>query len=58
MAALQAADPDAALAGEAEGLLEALQDRRVAGGGFRENGPHPFQANCHMHLFESALAWG
>jgi mannose/cellobiose epimerase-like protein (N-acyl-D-glucosamine 2-epimerase family) len=34
-----------------------LQDRRAAGAGFRENGPHPFQANCHMHLFESAMAW-
>jgi mannose-6-phosphate isomerase len=57
MAALQAADPAAAFEGEAKGVLAALQDRRVAGGGFRENGPHPYQANCHMHLFESALAW-
>ena len=38
-------------------MLAALQDRRAAGGGFRESGPHPYQANCHMHLFESALAW-
>ena len=38
-------------------MLDALHRRRVAGGGFRENGPHPYQANCHMHLFESALAW-
>ncbi|HEY3947696.1 AGE family epimerase/isomerase [Phenylobacterium sp.] len=37
--------------------LAALGDRRTAGGGFRENGPHPYQANCHMHLFESAQAW-
>jgi mannose-1-phosphate guanylyltransferase/mannose-6-phosphate isomerase len=57
MAALQAADPGAAFGDQAEGLLSALQDRRVMGGGFRENGPHPYQANCHMHLFESALAW-
>ena len=57
MAALQAADPAAAFEAEAERVLGALQDRRVAGGGFRENGPHPYQANCHMHLFESALAW-
>jgi mannose-1-phosphate guanylyltransferase/mannose-6-phosphate isomerase len=58
MAALSAADPAAAgLAAEGERMLAALQDRRIAGGGFRENGPHPYQANCHMHLFESALAW-
>jgi mannose/cellobiose epimerase-like protein (N-acyl-D-glucosamine 2-epimerase family) len=58
MAALQAVDPQAGdLAGEAALTLAALQDRRVAGGGFRESGPHPYQANCHMHLFESALAW-
>jgi mannose-6-phosphate isomerase len=57
MAALQAADPAMNLAAEAERTLAALQDRRVAGGGFRENGAHPYQANCQMHLFESALAW-
>lgn len=58
MAALQAVDPSAGdLAGEAERTLAALQDRRAAGGGFRESGAHPYQANCHMHLFESALAW-
>jgi mannose-1-phosphate guanylyltransferase/mannose-6-phosphate isomerase len=58
MAALQAADPSAGdLSSEAERTLAALQDRRVAGGGFRESGAHPYQANCHMHLFESALAW-
>jgi mannose-6-phosphate isomerase len=58
MAALQAADPsDRGLAMEAERTRAALQDRRVAGGGFRENGAHPYQANCHMHLFESCMAW-
>ena len=57
MAALQAAEPGAAFGEEAEGLLAALRSRRVAGVGFRENGAHPYQANCHMHLFESALAW-
>jgi mannose-6-phosphate isomerase len=58
MAALQAVDPQGAgLASEAERTLAALQDRRAPGGGFRESGPHPYQANCHMHLFESALAW-
>ena len=58
MAALHEVDPGSGdLAGEAEQILTALQDRRVASGGFRESGPHPYQANCHMHLFESALAW-
>lgn len=58
MAALQAADPAAGgLAAEAERTLLALEARRAPAGGFRENGAHPFQANCHMHLFESALAW-
>jgi mannose-1-phosphate guanylyltransferase / mannose-6-phosphate isomerase len=58
MAALQAAAPAAGdFAGEAAGVISALRDRRAAGGGFRENGAHPYQANCHMHLFESALAW-
>jgi mannose-6-phosphate isomerase len=58
MAALQAADPAAGVfEGDAARLLEALQARRTPAGGFRESPPHPFQANCHMHLFESALAW-
>lgn len=42
----------------AEGLLERLIALRAhAAGGFREAGPHPFQANAHMHLLEAALAW-
>ena len=58
MAALQATSPEGPdLEGEALAILEALQGRRAAAGGFRENGAHPYQANCHMHLFESALAW-
>ena len=58
MAALQAADPsDRGMAIAAERTRDALRARRVAGGGFRENGRHPYQANCHMHLFESAMAW-
>jgi mannose-1-phosphate guanylyltransferase/mannose-6-phosphate isomerase len=58
MAALQAVDPsNRDLAIEAERTRTALKARQVAGGGFRENGPHPYQANCHMHLFESAMAW-
>ena len=57
MAALQAADSAASFEAQASGVLDALQARRVASGGFRENGPHPYQANWHMHLFESTLAW-
>jgi mannose-1-phosphate guanylyltransferase/mannose-6-phosphate isomerase len=58
MAALHAADPSAGdLPAQAQRTLAALQARRVAGGGFRESGAQPFQANCHMHLFESSLAW-
>jgi len=38
-------------------LLNCLECRRHAAGGFREDLPHPFQSNPHMHLFESALAW-
>ncbi|MBS0362529.1 MAG: AGE family epimerase/isomerase [Proteobacteria bacterium] len=57
-AALTAADPGApSLEPQAEQALAALAPRRTPAGGFRENGPHPYQANCHMHLFESALAW-
>jgi mannose-1-phosphate guanylyltransferase / mannose-6-phosphate isomerase len=58
MAALHAVDPTAGdLPAQAERTLHALQDRRVVGGGLRESGAHPYQANCHMHLFESSLAW-
>ncbi|WP_372784471.1 AGE family epimerase/isomerase [Phenylobacterium sp.] len=58
MAALEGADPGAGdRPGEAGRTLDALETRRVPAGGFREAGPHPYQANCHMHLFESALAW-
>lgn len=58
MAALHGVDSQAGdQAGEAERMLAALQDRRTPSGGFRENGAHPYQANCNMHLLESALAW-
>jgi mannose-6-phosphate isomerase len=58
MAALRRADPEAVgLADEASALLDALQARRHAAGGFREDSVHPFQSNAHMHLFEAALAW-
>jgi len=57
MAALHALDPSGGYARDAERLLGGLQARRAPAGGFRESPPHPFQANCHMHLLESALAW-
>ncbi len=58
MAALQVADPGSGdYVGDAARTLGALQARRAPAGGFEETGAHPFQANCHMHLFESALAW-
>jgi mannose-6-phosphate isomerase len=56
MAALQSAGAGD-FAGDATVTLAGLQARRAPAGGFRESPPHPFQANCHMHLFESALAW-
>lgn len=39
---------------DVRGRLDAF---RHSAGGFREAGPHPFQANALMHLFEAALAW-
>lgn len=44
-------------AGEAAALLTAMTALRHPGGGWREAGEHPFQANAHMHLLEAALAW-
>ncbi len=47
--------------GDAEGDAVALRDRILTGalsnGGFRETGPHPYQANAQMHLLEAAMAW-
>ena len=57
MAALHALAPADGYPEDAARLLGALQARRTPAGGFRESVPHPYQANCHMHLFESALAW-
>jgi mannose-6-phosphate isomerase len=57
MAALHALDPAGGYLRDAEKTLGGLQARRAPAGGFEESPPHPFQANCHMHLFESALAW-
>jgi mannose/cellobiose epimerase-like protein (N-acyl-D-glucosamine 2-epimerase family) len=57
LAALHRASPDDALRTRADALCDTLQPMRHAGGGFREAGPHEFQANAHMHLLEAALAW-
>jgi mannose-6-phosphate isomerase len=55
--ALHAADPGAGHAEQAMQVLGALQARRGPVAGFLESPPHVFQANCHMHLLETALAW-
>ncbi len=57
MAEIQRADSSVQLEPDAAAILKALQARRHAAGGFREDGAHPFQSNAHMHLFEAALAW-
>ena len=38
-------------------VRDALEDRSVQNGAFREAGEFPFQSNAHMHLLEAALAW-
>jgi mannose-6-phosphate isomerase len=38
-------------------MREGLEALRHPGGGFREAGDQPFQANAHMHLLEASLAW-
>jgi len=38
-------------------MLDRLEGERRPGGGWRETGDHPFQANANMHLFEAAQAW-
>lgn len=38
-------------------IRQTLVECKLAQGGFKENGDHPYQANCHMHLLEACLAW-
>jgi mannose-6-phosphate isomerase len=45
------------LVGLAAQTREALEGLRHPAGGFREAIAWPYQANCHMHLLEAALAW-
>ncbi len=51
----------AGVAGDHEALAvkirENLEGLERPEGGFVEQGPHPFQANAHMHLLEACLAW-
>jgi mannose-1-phosphate guanylyltransferase/mannose-6-phosphate isomerase len=53
--ATQAGIPD--LAPAAVRLRQALLSGALPNGLFREGGPHPYQANAHMHLLEACLAW-
>ncbi|WP_374471273.1 AGE family epimerase/isomerase [Phenylobacterium sp.] len=55
MAAMQALD--GGCDARADALLRSLEALRHGGGGWRELGDQPFQANAHMHLFEAALDW-
>jgi mannose-1-phosphate guanylyltransferase/mannose-6-phosphate isomerase len=59
MATLFRAAPDRIdLRTAAEALEGAIrQHMGHAAGGFKETGPHAFQANAQMHLLEAALAW-
>lgn len=41
----------------AKDILQALMRGWLPNGGLRESSSQPFQANCHMHLLEAALAW-
>ena len=38
-------------------LRQALLSAALPNGLFQEAGPHPYQANAHMHLLESCMAW-
>src|SRR5690606_19928938 len=53
------ADADDPCAAEQAALRirESLKDWILPGGGWREQGEHPYQSNAHMHLLEACLAW-
>jgi mannose-6-phosphate isomerase len=59
MAEAARVSPDPSILTEAaRALLQALDQRRLAAGGFLEaSREHPYQSNPHMHLFEASLAW-
>jgi mannose-1-phosphate guanylyltransferase/mannose-6-phosphate isomerase len=61
MLALQSAratssDPQR-LEAQAISIRDQLIGRQLPNGGFVEEGEHPYQSNCHMHLLEACLAW-
>lgn len=51
------ADDPAAVEKTALQIRERLKDWLLPGGGWREQGEHPYQSNAHMHLLEACLAW-
>lgn len=57
MGTLHAAGSSLGMTLEAERTMAAMEAWRLPGGGWREKGDHPFQANAHMHLLEAFLAW-
>lgn len=56
-AAAEAGIDPAVMSGRAHALREGLAALRAPGGGWREEGDHPYQANAHMHLLEACMAW-
>ena len=56
-AALAAGHHHPDLERQATALRDRILAEAVPGGGFREAGAHPYQANAQMHLLEAAMAW-
>lgn len=56
-AAAQAGVEPERMKARASRVLRALEILRSDRGGWREAGPHPYQANAQMHLLEACLAW-
>lgn len=57
MSTLHAAGSSMPVRLDSERALASMECWRLPGGGWREKGNHPFQANAHMHLLEAFLAW-
>jgi len=58
LAAARAAGQDhPGLNSQATALRDRVLSEALPNGGFREAGPHPYQANAQMHLLEAAMAW-
>ena len=56
-AAAEAGIAPVMMAERAHALRDSLTALRIPGGGWREAGEHPYQANAHMHLLEACMAW-